>query len=251
MTFPKGMRVYEVGGFIRDSLLRIPSKDIDFAVEGPGSLADMACDLADAGFDVFQTNDSTFTVRARFPKGWTASPTVADGYGGLAADFVLCRKEGPYSDGRHPDWVQVGDLFDDLARRDFTVNAIAFDIERRVYIDPHYGREDIKHRQLRFVGNAQDRLTEDALRAVRGLRFIITKGLNPVHSTWVAITSEATAERLADNDIVSVERIREELYRMFKHDTRATLDLLTQLPTHTYDAIMRSGLWLEPTLKDR
>ena len=242
MIFPDEWNVYEVGGYIRDRILGIESKDIDFAVEGPQSLAGMETRLKDLGFDVFKVDEGTYTARARFPRD-------DDTYGGLAADFVLCRKEGPYSDGRHPDWVEIGDIYDDLARRDFTVNAMAQSVEGGWLIDPHDGMQDLDDRLLRFVGVAQDRITEDALRVVRGLRFMVTKGLVASPATWAAMTSEETAERLSNDDIISIERVRDELHRMFKTNTLQSLALLDSLPGHTYHAIMRDGLWLEPTLK--
>lgn len=242
MIFPDEWNVYEVGGYVRDQLLGIESKDIDFAVEGPRSLTGMKTKLDAIGFDVFKVDKPTFTVRARFPRD-------DESYSGLAADFVLCRKEGPYSDGRHPDWVEIGDIYDDLARRDFTVNAMAECVDSGGLIDPHNGRSDIEQRILRFVGDPMQRITEDALRVVRGLRFMVTKGFHAEQMTWAHMVSAETAQLLHDN--ISVERVRDELHRMFKHDTRESMGLLDSLPGHTYGAIMRDGLWLEPTLKEK
>jgi len=248
MIFPDEWNVYEVGGYVRDNLLGIESKDIDFAVEGPQSLAGMETRLKDLGFDVFKVDEGTYTARARFPRDDDTHDWAIDTYGGLAADFVLCRKEGPYSDGRHPDWVEIGDIYDDLARRDFTVNAMAQSVEGGWLIDPHDGMQDLDDRRLRFVGNPMDRIVEDALRVVRGFRFMVTKGLLiRDEETYDALRSAETAELLREN--ISIERVRDEIHRMFKHDTRASLELLNDLPPHTYEAIMRDGLWLEPTLK--
>ena len=93
------------------------------------------------------------------------------------ADFVLCRKDSASGDGRRPDSVEPGTVLDDLARRDFTMNAIARDVQTGEVLDPHGGREDIKWKTLRFVGDPMTRIREDGLRVLRGLRFMITKGL--------------------------------------------------------------------------
>lgn len=248
MIFPTHLNVYEVGGFVRDKYMGHSSKDIDFAVEGPKNLSWLRVELENLGFEVFKIDEPTFTVRARFPRdnGWT--------YDGLAADFVLCRREGPYSDGRHPDWVEVGDIADDLARRDFTVNAIARKVPQSttdVYeiLDPHNGLDDIQWRRLQFVGDPMHRIREDALRVVRGLRFMVTKDLSPTAETWNAMTCQQTSELLASN--ISIERVRDELHRMFQYHTLRSLSLLDNLPSWTYHAIMRDNLWLEPTLKSK
>jgi len=246
MNFPEEWDVYEVGGFVRDHYLGVESKDIDFAVQGPKSLEGLRTRLIDMGFDVFKVDEATFTVRARFPR----FPKNSNRYDGLAADFVLCRREGPYSDGRHPDWVKIGTIYDDLARRDFTVNAIARPVGLESNpLDPHGGLIDIKSRTLRFVGDPQERIVEDALRVVRGLRFMVTKDFTPAIATWLAMTSGPTAKLLEAN--IPIERVRDELHLMFRHNTSESVKLLVHLPLWTHKAIVRDGLWLEPSLKGR
>jgi tRNA nucleotidyltransferase (CCA-adding enzyme) len=141
------IELYEVGGCVRDSLLGIDSKDIDFTVIAP-SYEDMREFLTDAGFEIFLETPEYFTIRARFPKVVThdAIPTRFVRTKKLpTADFVLARKEGAYSDGRRPDEVQMGTLLDDLSRRDFTMNAMARDRDGRL-IDPFGGQQDVKER---------------------------------------------------------------------------------------------------------
>lgn len=240
------MKFYEVGGAVRDSLLGLTSKDIDYAVElSPEELAlhpsltgfeIMVFGLREMGFGLFLETPEFLTVRAKFPRGHK--------HAGLTADFVLCRKDSPTGDGRRPDGVEMGTILDDLARRDFTVNAIAR-CEDGTLLDPHDGQGDLQARILRFVGDPMTRIREDGLRVLRALRFSVTKGLNPDGDMWLALHSDEAAEMLL---WVSVERIREELEKMLVHDTKSTLFLLSGLPKIQW-AIFRDGLRFSATLK--
>lgn len=227
------IRMFAVGGAVRDRLLGRPTKDIDFAVEAP-DFDTMANAVVARCTKVFRDNDGKFigqdffTIRGLDPE---LGPV----------DFVLCRKDGPSSDGRHPDFVEPGTIFDDLARRDFTMNALAMD-EDGVLLDPHGGREDLEAGRLRFVGNAADRLAEDALRAFRALRFSVTHRLVLAPETVDALS----AMHKGDFDAVSTERIREELHKMFAKDTGAALAVLMEFPLMLEVALDR-GLWLKPT----
>ncbi len=102
------VKIYLVGGSIRDQLLGLKSKDLDYAVEA-GSYEEMRDYIKENG-KIFLETPEYLTIRAHLKNG-------------EPADFVLCRKDGEYSDGRRPDKVTPGTLYDDLARRDFTVNA--------------------------------------------------------------------------------------------------------------------------------
>src|ERR1035438_8197642 len=104
------IKCYQVGGFVRDRLLGVKSKDLDYAVE----CADYPTML--------RWIQSQGKVYLEQPEFWTVRAHI----GKLPADYVLCRKDGQYGDGRRPDSVSVGTLLDDLARRDFSVNAIAY-----------------------------------------------------------------------------------------------------------------------------
>jgi tRNA nucleotidyltransferase (CCA-adding enzyme) len=237
---------YEVGGCVRDSLLGLSSKDVDFSVvapEGAFFTADsaflaMEAQLAEQGFQIFESRREFLTIRARVPKGHALEARTA------VADFVLARLDGPYSDGRRPDWVAPGSLEDDLARRDFTSGAIAKAIDGSL-IDPFGGVSDIENRILRFVGDPEQRIKEDGLRILRGFRFQITKGFDVEESTWDALVSEFAAEMLSK---VSVERVREELVKMFRANTLHSLRLLGELPDYTQEAIFRDGLRLDATM---
>jgi tRNA nucleotidyltransferase (CCA-adding enzyme) len=225
------VRYWQVGGFVRDRLLGVASKDVDYAVEAPSYDA-MLADIKLRGGTVFLESPQYSTVRAKLP-------------GGLAADFVLCRKDGQYSDGRRPDSVEPGTLYDDLARRDFTVNAIAYDETTGEYVDPFHGRAYLEQNLLVCVGNARDRFNEDALRLLRALRFHVTKGFNFGDDILGCLTHPDLAQRLKET--VSVERKREELTRCFAHDTPKTLALLARYPRVSEACFSDGNLWLLPT----
>jgi tRNA nucleotidyltransferase (CCA-adding enzyme) len=227
------MKLFEVGGCVRDELLGMPSKDIDFAVEAPSFMA-MREEMIRRGFSIFQESPQFLTIRAKFPNQR------------LVADFVLCRKESGFSNGRHPDHVEPGTIYDDLARRDFTINAIAKCVESGTIIDPHNGVQDLKNKQLRAVGNAQERFSEDALRCLRALRFSITKDLEIHPEVWRAFDLPELPSLLSS---VSVERKREELGKAFAADSLRAMRLLMGLSPALQEAIFADGnLWLKPTL---
>lgn len=228
------VRFFRVGGCIRDELLGIETKDIDFAVEAP-SFEAMAEAVKDRCTKVFLDNNGRFVGEDFFTiRG--IDPDLG------AVDFVLCRKDGPSTDGRRPDFVEPGTLLDDLARRDFTVNALARG-DDGVLVDPHGGRADLESRRLRFVGVAEDRLTEDALRAFRGVRFCVTKAFE-MDPEAADVISHMHKEAF---DAVSTDRIRDELHKMFAADTAATLKcLVTTFPILLETALDRK-LWLKPT----
>jgi tRNA nucleotidyltransferase/poly(A) polymerase len=230
---------YEVGGCVRDSLLGLPSKDIDFVVVAPSYEA-MRSHLLEQGFKVYLEKPEFVTIRCGVPADHPLRARVKD------TDFVLARKDAPTGDGRRPDYVEAGTLADDLARRDFSVNAIAKCPLTGELIDHHQGVQDLQQRLLRFVGDPSKRIEEDGLRVLRGFRFMITKGLQPTKETHQALLSIEAAQRL---QCVSIERVREELEKMLSHSTPDSLMLLAGLPEHTRKMIFREGLRLSPTLK--
>jgi tRNA nucleotidyltransferase (CCA-adding enzyme) len=249
------MEAFEVGGCVRDEILGVKSKDIDYSVvlddddipafgttvAEPDYFDIMVNELTERGFRIFLETPEHFTVRAQFPK------VSGHARSGITADFVLARREGPYSDGRRPDWVKPGELLDDLARRDFTMNAIAKD-SRGTLIDPFDGVQDINDRVIRAVGKAFDRLNEDALRAVRALRFSVTKGFRIDPEVRFAMESASVLNALEAK--ISDERIHEELSKMFRFDTLASLDALARFPALT--RVLFSGkVSLDSTMKQK
>lgn len=239
---------YEVGGCVRDSLLGLKSKDVDFSVvPRVGAFPDVTSaynalvrDLQEQGFRIFLETPEFQTVRAQVPKGHPLRQRVKD------ADFVLAREDGPYSDGRRPDYVLPGTLEDDIFRRDFTVNALARTVEGEL-VDLVGGLADLEARQLRFVGDPLERISEDGLRVLRGFRFSVTKGFSFERGTREVLWSSFAAKMLAG---VHVNRVREELEKMLQADTLGSLGLFAALPAETLAAIFRDGLRLFPSLKE-
>lgn len=235
---PDEIAIYEVGGAVRDELMGVESSDVDFAVTAPSYEA-MKAYLEGQGFRIFQEREEFVTIKAQPPEGHPLRERTN------SADFVLARRDGPSSDGRRPDYTEPGSLEDDLERRDFTVNAIAKDIDGNL-IDPHGGQEDLRNRVLRFVGDPGQRVREDGLRVLRGYRFIVTKGLTAEPATWAALTSPESAEMLKS---VSKERVAAELQKMFDYDTIGAIQLLGSLPEATLEAIFPEGVRLAPSMK--
>ena len=244
------MKMFEVGGCVRDRILGLKSKDIDFSVvmdNEENHTTDetfnlMTEALSALGFSIFVANPEFLTVRAQFPR--EGDTYIA--YGGMTADFVLARQDGAYTDGRRPDEVFAGTLEDDLARRDFTMNAIALDPATGEYIDPHDGMQDIHKKIIRCVGSAEARIREDALRALRALRFVITKDFMVDEELLDVLRSDWLPPLLST---VSKERKRDELHKMFHKDTIASMNILYAMKRTFREAIFTDGLWLEPTLK--
>jgi tRNA nucleotidyltransferase/poly(A) polymerase len=248
------MEFFEVGGCVRDEIMGVPSKDIDFTVvihdtddhegwllrPGQGSslltpFEAMEWQLKRDGFKIFQSKPEFFTIRAMFPKGHKHSGV---------ADFVLARKDGTSTDGRRPDFVEPGTLLDDLARRDFTMNAIAKDIDGNL-IDPFDGQRDIRFQTILCVGSARERMTEDPLRALRALRFSVTKQFRIHESIVKVVNTKVFAESL---NTVSKERQREEMEKMFAFRTIRSMEILERFP-HIRSAVFSDGLRLSATMK--
>ena len=233
------IKIYEVGGSIRDSFLGKVNKDLDYSVEAPSYEAMVE--------HIESTHKKLIKDKNGNPIGHKFLTVRAIGNDGLAKDYVMCRKEGAYSDQRHPDSVEVGTIYDDLARRDFTVNATARDVETGDIIDPHGGIADLKEMTLRAVGSAEKRFKEDPLRMIRAVRFSITKNLCLHYDIFEILNDGRWAKELRT---VSTERIREEMYKCFKHDTAETLLFLRTYCSEEFVVeLFNRGLWLKPTLE--
>ena len=164
-----GYSVYAVGGCVRDWLLGLTPHDFDLCTSA----------LPEQMLEVFADRE---LVLSGIKHG-----TVAVVCPGDVVEITTYRTEGGYTDGRHPDWVRFVDrIEDDLARRDFTVNAMAWSPSRGLK-DPFGGMEDMKQGILRAVGDPQQRFREDALRILRGARFAARFRLQPEEKTREAM----------------------------------------------------------------
>lgn len=243
--------LYEAGGKIRDEFLGLKSKDVDYSVvieklDMWGKDPDMNiifglfCNqIENEGFKIFKKDPDCVTVRAKFPKDHVHS--------GLDADFVLARKEVGYIKGTRQPKVVLGTLEDDLLRRDFTVNAMAKDIEGNI-IDLFNGQKDLQDMILRTPGDTAVSFNEDPLRILRAMRFAITKKMEWSDEMWKTL-DVFDAEKLK---VVSLERKREELYKCFKFDTRKTIEYLRAISLSNYPvylALLPEEIWLIPTTK--
>lgn len=240
-------KLFEVGGRIRDHFLGLKSKDIDYSVVIENRdyypIEDVFWSFSDQlkseGYEVFLETESCFTIRAKFPEDHIHS--------GIA-DFVLARKELGYIKGTRQPEVVLGTLEDDLRRRDFTVNAMAKDIDGNI-IDLFGGQKDLQNKILRTPEDTAVSFNDDPLRILRAIRFAITKDLDFSDEMWRAIDA-FNAEKMS---VVSTERIREELYKCFKFDTLKTFEYLRILCLSNYElykSFFKGGLWLEPTTKE-
>ena len=186
-----GYAAYVVGGCVRDSLLGLTPHDWDLCTSA----------LPQQGMELFGEEKC-------IPTGLQHG-TVTVKQGGGLYEITTFRTEGAYTDGRHPDEVHfVPDVREDLARRDFTINAMAYN-EKEGLVDPFGGQADLQSGVLRAVGVPHRRFTEDALRILRLYRFAARFGfaIDPP-------TAQAAQELCAHLDCVSVERIEEELAKL-------------------------------------
>ena len=186
-----GYAAYVVGGCVRDSLLGLTPHDWDLCTS---ALPQQVMEL--------------FGAEKCIPTGLQHG-TVTVKQSGALYEITTFRTEGTYTDGRHPDEVHfVPDVREDLARRDFTINAMAYN-EKEGLVDPFGGQADLQSGIVRAVGVPRQRFTEDALRILRLYRFAARFGfaIDPP-------TAQAAQELCAHLDCVSVERIEEELAKL-------------------------------------
>lgn len=255
-ALPTGWEAFIVGGFVRDAerarLAGAPphkAHDVDFMIAGPASFAAMCAGLEASGFKIHKRDEETLTARSQVPAHMTMLRALSKD-----ADFVLARAESSASNGRRPDVVEVGTLETDLARRDFTVNAMARDLATGALIDLHGGLDDLATNTLRFVGDPMERIREDALRILRAWRFAIVKGFTLAPETRAALMSGEAARLLValkpdGKRAVPVDRVRQEVEQMFRADTLESLRLVTGMPDHTRRAVFSDGLRLSATVR--
>jgi tRNA nucleotidyltransferase (CCA-adding enzyme) len=189
-----GFETYLVGGCVRDLLIGKEPKDWDIT-----------------------TNATPEQIQAVFPDsfyeneyGTVGVKTSSEDMRTAIIEVTPYRIESGYSDKRRPDTVAFGtSLLEDLARRDFTINAMALDESQGQLIDPYGGQKDIKDKLVRAVGNAEERFNEDALRMLRAVRLIAELDFGIDGDTALAISKNN--KHLSQ---VSRERVRDELVRI-------------------------------------
>ncbi len=240
-----GFEAWCVGGFVRDSLLERAIYDIDIACSAPWQQSERIC-LA-AGMRVHRTGAKHGTITV-----------VCDS---IAFEVTTFRVDGTYTDSRHPDSVRfVRSLEEDLARRDFTMNAMAYH-PRRGLADPFGGLEDAKRGIIRTVGDPTQRFKEDALRILRACRFSSQLGFSIDPATYSAMVG-GKAGLLR----ISAERITAELEKLLLGDDARntlmkTVDVLAivlpelvamkgfdqRTPYHSYDVLEHTARAVEGT----
>ncbi len=185
-----GFESWAVGGCVRDALLDRASSDVDIATRAPWREAQRA--LERCGWRVHETG--------------TAHGTVTAVRGDRAIEATTFRSDGAYEDARHPKSVAfVRSIEEDLARRDFTVNALAFHPARGL-LDPYGGLADLRAGTIRAVGDPALRFSEDALRILRACRFVAQMGFSIEEATYRGMLENKGA--LAR---ISTERVSREL----------------------------------------
>ncbi len=203
-----GFAAYAVGGCVRDSLLGRTPHDYDLCTAAtPEQMQQIF-----AGYRLVLAGVKHGTVGVVTDSG--------------VVEITTFRTEGGYQDGRHPDWVEfVTEIEQDLARRDFTVNAMAFS-PTRGYADPFGGQADLEWGILRAVGDPETRFREDALRILRGVRFALRFSLTPEEMTLRTMLNLAPLM-----DGLARERVFEELCKLLPLVTAR--DLMQYAPVIT------------------
>lgn len=202
-----GYEAWCVGGFVRDALRGCPPDDVDLATSSLWTETEAV--IAAAEYPVEETGTAHGTVTA-----------IIDG---CRLEITTYRTDGVYSDGRHPDSVTfVTSIEEDLARRDFTMNAIAYHPERGL-LDPYGGIDDLRHGVIRAVGEPLRRFDEDALRILRGCRFASQLGFKIEDATHFAMWKDKT--KLAG---LAPERLTVEMTKLLLGD-------------HVHDTLMDCG----------
>jgi len=186
-----GYQAVFVGGFVRDKIMQNESNDIDIATSALPDNVEM----------IFEK-----TVPAG--KSFGVIRVLLNDYEFEVATF---RIDGRYLDGRRPETVTFSSMQDDAKRRDFTINGLFYDPIADKFIDYVDGRKDIRDKVIRFIGDPQVRIDEDKLRILRGIRFAVKFDFTIESNTYEAIKFNAS-----NIVVISQERIRDELVKLFR-----------------------------------
>lgn len=196
-----GFQAYLVGGAVRDLLLGLTPHDWDLTTDA-----------------LPETVETLFSET--YPSGKIFG-TITVCYQGHPVEITTMRRDLGYSDGRRPDQILfTDDILADLSRRDFTINAMAYDFRSKLLTDPCDGRHDLYRRRLRTVGEPKERFREDGLRMFRFFRFLATMDLQPDPKTLKAVHPDFA-------QWISAERIRDELSKLLTGtNVRLAINLL-------------------------
>ncbi len=240
-----GFEAYMVGGCVRDSLLGQEPQDYDLCTSA----------TPDAICKVF--------ADCQLVRNGEKHGTIGVVYSGKLYEITTFRTEGDYSDNRHPDQVAfVSSLTEDLRRRDFTINAMAYHPLQGL-IDPWNGASDLQNGILRAVGNPETRFTEDALRILRGMRFAVR-----FHLTVEKDTRQAMFQLVENMQSLARERVFDELCKLLPAvsakdlqafapvlvgvipELQATIGFQQHSPHHRYDVFTHTAHVVEAAPKD-
>ena len=188
-----GFQIYLVGGAVRDGILGIETKDFDFTTS------------ASSEDSIKMLNKNYYKTTEIGRAFGTIETTVGD----YSIHITTYREDKYNKDSRKPEIKTSGELETDLSRRDFTVNAIAYDINNNEIIDPHGGLKDLSEGLIRTPDTADISFSDDPLRMLRACRFVSTHGFTPNNELFKAISKNV--ERI---EIVSTERIRDEFTKL-------------------------------------
>ncbi|HRH31238.1 MAG TPA: HD domain-containing protein [Candidatus Paceibacterota bacterium] len=215
----KGFEAYIVGGCVRDLILGRTPKDWDVTTNAKPEEIQALFEKT-----MYENRFGTVTV---FILKETDQPT--EQYDQI--EVTTYRKEAGYSDNRHPDKIEFSKTIEeDLERRDFTINAMAYDISQGHLKDIYGGLKDIKDKVVRTVGNADERFSEDALRVLRAIRFACELGFAVSYETLESISRHA--DKLS---AISHERIRDEFIKIvMSNDPMGGMSMLMKLGLNKY-----------------
>lgn len=203
----KGYPVYLVGGSVRDLILNRPLKDYDLATEATPDILEEIFPMASLAGKSF---------------GVIKYPTKEKGE---FIDIATFRKDGNYSDNRRPDSVSFTTAKEDSNRRDFTINALFLNLENKEIIDFHGGLEDLLKKQVRAVGNPEDRFNEDSLRMLRALRFASNLDF-----------------KIEDNTLLAIKKLKASIHNLSKERIKEEINKMSQTPFNSFKLLKRSGL---------
>lgn len=195
VLYQAGFEAYLVGGCVRDFLLNRPVTDFDIATSAkPEEVETLFSNIIEVGraFGVMKVK------------------TEADRY----VEVATFRKEGGYQDHRRPTRVEFSDVIADGSRRDFTINALYFDLKTSQVLDEFGGVQDLKNKIIRAIGNPDQRFEEDSLRLVRAARFAARFGFQIEEATRASICKKSPLIRK-----ISIERVRDELEKIITHSS--------------------------------